>query len=236
MKIFNVAKKLGLGLALGGLFAWQAGATIAYNDAALNTPTSTLGNQSTGPFALGQEFTVNSALTVGYLGAFDSGMNGWGSDTITVAMYNITAGNTLVESANFFGTGASEGTLGANSSFRFQSVTPFTLSAGSTYMIVANGLGSSQNPDYNSAFTPGNNSLITLNTFGGALSYGGNYYNINPSGFPSTLDINPVPGPGRYGAGTFAPVPEAASFALAGIALLGLVYAGRAYSQRLKLA
>ena len=37
----------------------------------------------------------------------------------------------------------------------------------------------------------------------------------------------------RYGAGNadFAPVPEAAGFALAGVGLLGLVYVGRCYRQ-----
>ena len=41
-----------------------------------------------------------------------------------------------------------------------------------------------------------------------------------------------------FGAGTFefTPVPEAAGFAVAGVALLGIVYIGRCYTQRRKLA
>jgi len=82
---------------------------------------------------------------------------------------------------------------------------------------------------------------ITANTFGGTVTYvpGGNYYNLfsgTPS-FPTTYDQVPNAGPiGRYGAGTFAPVPEAAGFALAGVGLLGLVYVGRCYRQKLQLA
>jgi len=237
MTTCNAMKKLALGVALSGLFAWQASAIIQYNQAALNTPTTTPGNQVLTAMDLGQAFTVNSPITVGYLGAFDAGQNGWAGATITVAIYNFTTDQIVGSAAQFFGTGANEGTLGANSSFRFLSVNPFTLAVGQTYEIVASGLGTAANPDYNSSTSPGHVSLMTLNTFGGAVTYGGNYYNYPGNGtMPTHLDVDPVPGPGRYGAGTFVPVPEAAGFALAGVGLLGLVYVGRCYRQKLQLA
>jgi len=229
-------KKLALGLAVGGLLVWQAGATIAYD-----APSTTLGNQgfhggNDGPWNLGEQFTVNSAVTVTELGAFDSGLNGWGTETITVAIYN--SANAIVGSSVAFSgiSGPSEGTLAPGSAYRFQAVAPISLAAGQTYTIVASGLGSLQNYDWN-AYYNGGNTVITTDTGGGLLSFNNSYYSSysGTPALPGNLDPN---GPAAYGAGSFnfTPVPEAAGFALAGVAMLGLVYAGRAYSQKLKLA
>jgi hypothetical protein len=237
MKMNNLVGKIALAVVVSALAAFNAGAIVAYNDAAINTPTTTPGNQVLTAMDLGQAFTVNSPITVGYLGAFDAGQNGWAGATITVAIYNFSTHQMVGSDALFSGTGATEGVLGANSSFRFLAVTPFTLAAGQTYEIVASGLGTAANPDYNSATSPGNVSLMTLNTFGGALTYGGNYYNYPGNGtMPTHLDVVPVPGPGRYGAGTFAPVPEVGLFGIAGVGLLGLVYIGRGLVLRRRLA
>lgn len=239
MKMKNVLSKIALAVAVSSMAAFNAGAIIAYD-----TPGSTPGNQSTGPFNLGMEFTANQNLTVTALGSFDAGQDGWGAGTITVAIYDVSSQTIVGSAVQFFGTGANEGTLadGGSSAYRFQSVTPIELIAGQTYMIVAGGLGTAANPDYNANLTPGNPSLITANTGSGALTYisQGNYFTASGTfGFPTTQGaINPNSPIGRYGAGSFefAPVPEVGLFGIAGVALLGMVYVGRGMVLRRRLA
>ena len=247
MKTLNSVKKLALGLVVGGLFAWQAEATLAY-DYSPSLP----GNQIYDGW-LGMTFTVNSTISVTSLGAFDAGSDGFGSATPQVAIYSIPVvggnldvpnGSLVSPIASFSGTSQS---LISGTSVRSESISPLTLNAG-VYMVVATGL----TEHYNAG---GNPTLVTMNTGGGLITYGwsagapnwfGNFANDNGGPLPGTLGNNGIFGDywggggpiGRYGAGTFefTPVPEAAGFTMAGIALLGLVYVGRVYSQRLKIA
>jgi len=234
MKTNNILKTVGLGLAISALAAFNAGAVVQYNafDTSVSSGGTSTGNQTSGPYNLGTQFTANQNLSVTSLGAFDSGLDGFGAASITVAIYNSLGA--VLGSAVFTGTA---GTLGNaadsfNSSYRFQSVSAINLVAGQTYMIVASGLGSVANPDYNSGYLT-NPSLTPIqnNTGGGALTFGNNYYSSfggSPS-FPNTIDAGPV---GRYGGGSFefstlTPVPETQVFVTAGMAMLGLVFIGR---------
>src|ERR1017187_6727420 len=85
MKTNNILKKIGLGLAISALAACQASAIVAYDN------TSVVANQATGgPYALGNDFVVNSAISVYAIGAFDNG--GVMGASVPVAIYNVTSG------------------------------------------------------------------------------------------------------------------------------------------------
>ena len=240
MKTNNILKKIGLGLAISALAACQASAIVSYN--AFDTPNTTLGNQvwnnGTGG-NLAQEFTPNQNILVTALGAFDSGLDGFGAANITVAIYN-SVGTTLASQTFTGTTTGTAGTLGNaadgnSSAYRFLSVSPITLYAGQTYAIVASGLGSTLNPDYNSG---GGATLITANTGGGLLSFGNDYYStlggpVYPNGGMALGGSQA----GLYGAGTFnftslTPVPEVDTFAIAAVSMLGLVFIGRNLAPR----
>jgi hypothetical protein len=252
MKTLTSVKKLALGLALGGLFAWQAGATLAYN-----FPTVLSGAQpDNGPFSLGNVFTVSAPIEVTALGAFDPGGASFGAVGVDVAIYSITlsgtsltGGSLVTPVVTFSGTQ----TLLPGTSTAMTGITPVTLAAG-TYMVVANNYGAAGAlQDYNPAWAngtyPGNPSHTGVNgasandafgvTFLPGAGYNQNSGTLTPSlsGSWSYDDFFAGSAP-RYAAGNFdfTPVPEAAGFALAAVALLGLVYVGRAYSQKLKLA
>ena len=225
MKTWNLVKIGGVALAAVVLGTAGADAIIAFD-----TPNTTVGNQASGgPYNLGEQFTVNSPVTITSLGAYDSGQNGWGAATITVAIYQIVGGvgggnDPIVGSTAAFNT-SNPGSIASGSSYAFQSVTPFNLAAGS-YMIVANGLGTSANPSFNAGFN-GNVTTVAVNTGGGLLSYpgSGNFWSAGAGGLslPTTLDAVPI---ARYAAGSFefTPVPEVATFGVAAVGLLGLVY------------
>jgi hypothetical protein len=252
MKKLTSVKKLALGLAIGGLFAWQAGATLAYN-----FPTTLPGAQpDNGPYSLGNEFTVTAPISVTALGAFDPAGASFGAVGVDVAIYSITLSGTAITGGslvtpvvNFSGTQ----TLLPGTSTAMTDITPVTLGAG-TYMVVANNYGAAGAlQDYNPAWANGSypsspsstgvNGASANNAYGVTFVPGGGY-------FQNSSPLNPSLGAGygydnlfagsapRYAAGNFdfTPVPEAAGFALAGIAMLGLVYIGRAYSQKLKVA
>ena len=175
MRTWNSQRIIG-GVAVAALLV---GAN-ARADIAFDTPNTTVGNQTAGPYNLGEEFKVGSQpIDITQLGAFDSGRNGFGSATITVAIYSTAGGSPLV-SETFTGT---QGSLAANSSYRFQTVPTTLLAANTTYMIVASGLGTALNPDYNSN---GSSTLVTHYS-GTALTFGlgspngyGNYYGTAP--------------------------------------------------------
>ena len=199
------------------LVAEQASAIIAYQN-----PSGNYGNQP-GDYVVGLQFTVGaSPLSVTQLGAFDNGQNGWAAP-VSVAIYNFTTHSIVGSTATFSGTsGVNLGTLGSDGGSRFLPVTPFTLNAGQTYMVVAAGYGVGREENYNAGLPPS----IALHQ-GAGITVGNNYYTSGTGMlFPATMDAAPYP---RYGAGTFefAPVPEAAQFAMAGVGLLGLVYIGR---------
>lgn len=224
MRIWNSLETCGA-LALGAFLAFDANAIIAFD-----TSTTTAGNIN-GPWNIGQEFTANQAVTVTELGAFQTGQHGWGSGTVTVAIYDFNT-HLIVGSVATFNTAnpgsvlSGESAYGANSAYFFQSVTPFQLSAGSTYMIVANYQSSSP-----LLYTAGSGpTAISANDGSGLLTFSatGNYYTNGLAGlaFPNLPSGGQV---GLYGAGSFdfTPVPEATAFGAAAAGLLGLVYVGR---------
>jgi hypothetical protein len=250
MTTCNVVKKLALGVALSGLFAWQASATMAYN-----YPSGLVGNQPDGPWSLGNVFTVNTPITVNALGAFEP-VNGFSSQGVSVAIYSInldgtalTGGSLVTSVADFTGTPTP-----LAGSTAVQNITPVTLQDG-TYMVVANNYGSGMSVDYNQFWQKTGASLISAN-LGSAVTFSSNGYAETTRGLGGSIDngwfydpsgpgINggygqPIDTTPRYAAGnfeyTFTPVPEAAGFTLAGVGLLGLVYVGRCYRLKLKPA
>ena len=203
------------------LAAWQASATIAYQN-----PAGTYGNQTGGPYNLGMNFTVGAVgVYVTALGAFDNGQNGFAAP-VEVAIYRVSDQTLMTPVVTFSGTGWTY-TGGST----FQSITPVLLSAG-TYQIVAGGYGGTgRELNFNEGYP---NSITLATDGGGVLAFGNNYYSTfgTSIGFPTTLDGGPIP---RYAAGTFdfTPVPEVSQFAISGVGLLGLVYVGRcAYLRR----
>jgi len=225
MKANNILKQIGLGLAITSLAACPAGAIVAYNFG------SATGNQIWND-TLGETFTVNSQITVTSLGAFDP--SGFGAFTPEVAIYSVpvVAGVLDMGAASLVSPVAifSDGSYTVSGNTASIGISPVTLGAG-VYMIAAAGLPSI----YNSYGAP---TVVGLNTAGGAITYGslgqpGDYYGANTTltgGFGSLIadpyGVGPV---GRYGAGTFefTAVPEAQTCAVAGVAMLGLVFIGR---------
>lgn len=243
MKTLASVKKLALGLALGGLFAWQAGATVAYN----NPTTVNVGNiQTPSAWVLGNEFNVNSTISVTAVGAFDYQANGFGGSDVQVAIYQLSDGiwNQVAGTFHdFTGTAGSQSYYVGSSAFNTLS-TPVDLGVG-TYAVVAANIGTSVNPDWNWNLGAGGPGTTFQNTTTAISMTSPNFafYQSGTSLGPTLSGVSygawGAPNP-TFGAGTFdfnfTPVPEAAGFALAGVALLGLVYVGRAYSQKLKVA
>lgn len=236
-------KKLALSVALTGMFVWQANAILAYT-----TPTGLAGTQQGGVYALGDVFTISSAITVDALGAFTP--NGIFSSPIDVAIYSVTMnGNSIQGSALVTPVVSFDGTYAPGTAL--QTIANTVLGPG-TYMVVANNYGVGGGAvDYNPAWDPangaspgnpsdaGSNPLVAANGLTFSLTGYFTETGTLTGGFPTTFGADPfwtLGGP-HYGAGNFdfVPVPEAAGFTMAGIALLGLVYVGRAYSQKLKL-
>ena len=221
MKTFNVVKKLGLGLALTGLFAWQAGAQIQYSEYS-TVANPALGNVHTSPSGnlLGNVFETTGSLQVTGLGAYSFRDRTFGATGVTVGLYELV-NTTWTRLAQTSFTGVQ--TLQNNYA---EHAVNLILAAGGTYAVVASGYGTGTDP-----YTTG---VTTFNAVGGTISAGGLTlagWSLPTSFSGRTLNSN------TYGAGTiYAAVPEAADFALAAVALLGLVYVGRLYSQKLKLA
>lgn len=215
------------GVAIAALLvAVQAQATIAYQNIAGN-----YGNQGpgSGPYVLGSQFTVGATpLSVTALGAFDNGQNGW-AGPVSVAIYDFTSQTMVGSMATFSGTsGANLGTLGADGGSRFLPVTPFTLNAGTSYMIVAAGYGGSAGLEVN--YNNYANLSNPYSTVGVGFTAGVNYFaQSGAMQFPTTQDMGGTPQFSQYAAGTFdfTPVPEVGHFAMAAVGLLGLVYIGR---------
>jgi hypothetical protein len=212
----NVIKKLALGVAVSGLCAWQAGAVggwVAYSS--LDYAHGNVDNP-----VIGNEFTVSASgpLTINELGAYDEYSTGFGADIVKVAIYN-AAGAIVSPIASFTGNPTRVGL------YTYQGISPITLAAGQTYYVAATGYGAADVNFYNTTINS-TKGLTEVESFYGNGSLG------------STLAIGGLSEftPTALGAGTFGLVPEATDFALAGVALLGLVYFGRRYAQNLKLA
>lgn len=209
---------------------------MAYNNPIGINPA---GNQTTGPFTLGMQFTAHQTITINALGAYSAGLSGF-INQISVGIFD-NAGSLVSQILSFQGTTSSG--AGANGSTYFSgssmlaSITPTVLTSG-TYWIVASGLGSSSDPNWNYNFTGGSGISASTDGSGGVLTFGGNRYSYGSSfAFPGTVDGGPAP---RYGAGTFdysfTPVPETAFFASISAGLLGIVYLGRLGFRKQNLA
>lgn len=164
---------------------------------------------------LGINFTVNNAVTVGSLGAFTNG-----SSPIAVTLYRLTSTST--------GTAVSSATISgspdAGSNYAFAAISRVTLTPG-LYQINAR-YTDPANGNYNP--NSGNTATVLFDTLGGRLAFSGSYYNFPGSGtIASTLDgVSQL----SYGAGTFAVVPEPATWGLliAGFAMVGVAARRRA--------
>jgi hypothetical protein len=150
-------------------------------------------------FALGMDFTVNAAVTVTQLGAFDSGQNGI-VNTITVGIFNVATGLQVGPSA-IVTTG---GTLIGGS--RFVDVPDFLLPVG-LYSIVAAGFTGGNTFSGNTGFT----ATTFFDSFGGLLTLvpkggrwtdpGDNTYAL-PTAHTGVTDFYGQPDP-VFEAGTF---------------------------------
>jgi len=246
--------KVGAAIAVAMLFVGAQ--ADAATQAALNFPTGMNGNQQTGSGdrSFGYAFTVNSPITINDLGAFDNPGNGLGTfgGTVSVAIYSVTlnatthlptAGTLLGNVVNFY-TGEAGMTHIGNAAFLPASGIS-TLHSG-TYMVVANHYGNpggtgfeqnyaSNNPNPGTAPSVNSSSAITVAHYNYLLGSWPTWGNSLPTGWTlGNAAFIEWAGPNFE----FAPVPEAAQFALAGVGLLGLVYIGRSVRARrsLKLA
>jgi hypothetical protein len=192
----------------------------AYSQVVVSDGTSQ-GNQAAGSTNLSLIFSVNTPITVTYLGVFDNGSPTI-AGTIDVGLYYYgpiggSPVNTVVASAVF----NSSGTYTSVGNDEFQAIAPLLLAPG-RYNLDAVGFNASDlngNAGCNASpycGYPGNTSTAaTLNTLGGALSYGGDYNGgayVTSSSliYPNSGQYAP---PYVYNAATFAigslsPVPE----------------------------
>ena len=189
--------------------AISAGPALASTDVfGLSNPAAGNQPQTDFPLTLGMDFTVNSSVKVDSLGAFTNGA------PVFVQLYDISNNDLVVASAIV------PGTLNPGSSYSFQTITPVLLAAG-TYQI--NAIYGSSNPDFNPYEQPGGDAAkITFNSFGGKLSFIGDYYNLNGNG--SLATTQDFPSPNGYGAGTLSvsAVPEPSTWAMMLLGFCGL--------------
>ena len=152
------------------------------------------------PYTLGFEFSVSSAQSVSALGVYDNLGNGL---TAPAQIGIWSTGGTLLTSTTIVAGG---GTL--NGLFRYASITPFALTAGTHYIVgayttdLASSLGTGQSGTGNV------NPLVTV--------YTDRYVNSSSFSFPSTT--NSFAGGAWLGAnfdfGAAAAVPEPATWAM----------------------
>ena len=226
MKKHDIFKKIGLGLAISALAACQASAIVAYsNQGVVANESSTGGN---GPYALGNDFTVNQAISVTAIGAFLGGGSTMAA-SVPVAIYNVTL-NAIVAGTTVTFASGNGGDFQANGS-AFRNITSVTLIVGDVYSIVAANYGQGGAPywwNHTVGTTP------TFNDGGGLITLGGGRYTdpgVTSLTFPGHT-VGFTPGIPTYGAGTFeytalTPVPEVETFAIASVSMLGLVFIGR---------
>ena len=226
MKINSALKMVTV---VGLLLAIPAQAVIVYNN-----PAALTGNELLGaPLRLGMDFQVNGPGTVSVLGAFDDGLDGFNGIPVEVGIFNLSD-NSLVASAIFSGSSY----LYAGSS-AIQAIAPVILGVG-TYSIVASSYGNIAGPlerNYSAAYGP-SGTPPTFNTAGGYLTRVGHREDIGEFGLAVPAGPIFVLTDPAFAAGTFdfTPVPEAETFALVAVGLLGLVYIGRNYFAKQRVA
>ena len=188
-------KKLALGLALTGMFVWQANAIVAYDFTYSDAQGNAANGLLTGTLNIDGSVTVSGGSLTGTAGAFNG---------VFAYLYPTPGAN--------YGNPASVG------SFVVDNILYPNAPLSSTYVNL-------------------------IDQWGLVFNQGGNIYSIWAGSQAGNDGSQFIPGEysiqnGFTGQGTFTltAVPEAGSFAVAGIALLGLVYVGRAYMQKLKLA
>ena len=239
MKKHDILKKIGLGLAISALAACQASAIVAYNTPTGANVDATGVQNSGGPYILGNEFNVNSAISVTAIGAFNYSGTGF-SSPVQVAIYQLLSGTwTQVggTAVAFSGSYSPSSYVGGNVFSTLGS--SVTLGLG-TYAIVAANYGTAANPDWNSGYntpTPANQrptfnggGVISMPTgvetafYSSGSTLGGTLSGLTTGNWGS-------PTYPAFGAGTFefnlTAVPEADKFAIAAVSMLGLVFIGR---------
>jgi hypothetical protein len=164
--------------------------------------------------SLAMYFDVLSTINVTHLGAYDSNLDGFQTNTeIEVGIFDLNTGFSVTEIAYFSGN---LDTLIGNS--RFLDITDVTLDVGN-YAIVARGFNSS---DLNG--NAGNSGPApTIDNGNGLIQFvGGGYYGGSNI---SDLNLHTDSGPAnRYDAGTFiyTSVPEPSTLAIFALGMIGL--------------
>lgn len=223
MKTYSVIKKLGLAAVAGLFLALNASATVNYvfDPNGVDDLTSALVPSKATTFT--QVFTVtpDDAVNISALGVYGFEI----INNVTVAIYDSTALGVISGSA--LDTATFVHAQQVSSDYTYSS-TSLHLTAG-TYAIVTSytgGFGTS-------GYYAGSSGDITAWAGGDGVTLG-NLYRKSGSGSPSLQDDTAL-GSGSM-AFSLTAVPEVSLFGVAGVALLGLVYVGRAYSQKLKMA
>jgi hypothetical protein len=169
---------------------------------------------------LGMEFTVNSPISVDYMGVFNNNGGQTLASQLSVEIFNAGTGNAVAGTLVNFAPNTPYLSLDATD--LFAPITPVTLTPGTTYEVVAVGFNNQQ-LNGNAGFgTPGAQE-------GGSpyINYvGSSYFDGNTSiGLPGIQDGGPA---NRYDAGTFAfTTPEPGFYGLLALGLTGLVAAVR---------
>jgi hypothetical protein len=176
---------------------------------------------------LGMDFTVNSAVTLDYMGVFNNNGGSTLASPLSVEIFNVGTGDAVAGTLVNFSAGTPYLQLDATD--LFASIAPVTLSPGTTYSVVARGFTDSQ---FN-----GNGSYNFGYPFVGAQEGGSPYINYTGGSryddpFPGILDLPSGldSGPSnRYDAGTFAftPAPEPGFYGVLALGLTGLFTAVR---------
>ena len=242
MKTNSAMKKVAVTLAVTSLVALSASAIVAIDTTQVTTPTAGSAGTliSSGTVNIGEKFQVvdPAGVIVNQLGAFNANRNGWGSETITVILYQVFTASPAIALASQTFNSSSPGAFitGPNSQYAFKTVPNLTLVSDPsiTYMLVANGLGSARNPYYNNSSTKWAQSIVSsaFDTAGDIGWDNFNYHTVMP---PTE---NPINAHGelalfgdnfKYGFAslTYSVVPESRAFAMGGAGVLPLVFLGR---------
>ena len=204
----KVHQQLLAGAALAAALIVGSQASAATLTPVYSDPGPLAGNQGWS-YGLGQDFTVNSAVTIKYLGAFT---NQGANTSVGVALYKLTDANPSDGGVLVAGT-VVPGTSNIVGDYSFQSITPVTLGPGS-YQLVS--YGGPTDTNFNTGFTADpNTDIINFNTLGGRLTKGSDYYDGGGLGIATAADSH------FYAAASMA-VPEPATWAMMMLGLGGI--------------